>query len=208
MSAIRLRGATSGTTDVVAAAIAGDGVLTLPTGTGTLATQAFVNTAVAAGGKVLQVVSVTKTDTFSTTSTSYVDITGVSISITPSATTSKIMVMAETAGGGGTSDMTMHFRVTRNGTGVNVGDADGSRVRNTFSIYTTTASGIPGGGWRPNINGNSTFLDSPATVSAVTYKLQMLVDSGTGYVGRPGDNPDDSRVGRSPTNLTLWEISA
>jgi len=48
MSAIRLRGATSGTTDVVAAAIAGDGVLTLPTGTGTLATAASVTAAQAA----------------------------------------------------------------------------------------------------------------------------------------------------------------
>jgi len=45
MSAIRLRGATSGTTDVVAAAIAGDGVMTLPPGTGTLATEASVATA-------------------------------------------------------------------------------------------------------------------------------------------------------------------
>ena len=45
MSAIRLRGATSGTTDVVAAAIAGDGVMTLPSGTGTLATAASVATA-------------------------------------------------------------------------------------------------------------------------------------------------------------------
>ena len=45
MSAIRLRGATSGTTDVVAAAIAGDGVMTLPTGTGTLATTASVTAA-------------------------------------------------------------------------------------------------------------------------------------------------------------------
>jgi hypothetical protein len=56
MSAIRLRGATSGTTDVVAAAIAGDGVLTLPSGTGTLATAAYVATAkaeaIAGGGLV------------------------------------------------------------------------------------------------------------------------------------------------------------
>ncbi len=56
MSAIRLRGATSGTTDVVAAAIAGDGVLSLPSGTGTLATAASVATAkaeaIAGGGLV------------------------------------------------------------------------------------------------------------------------------------------------------------
>lgn len=48
MSAIRLRGATSGTTDVIAAAIAGDGVLSLPSGTGTLATAASVTAAQAA----------------------------------------------------------------------------------------------------------------------------------------------------------------
>ena len=44
------------------------------------------------GGKVLQVVSTAKTDTFSTSSTSFTDITGLSVAITPSATSSKILV--------------------------------------------------------------------------------------------------------------------
>ena len=43
-------------------------------------------------GNILQVVSTTKTDTFSTTSTSYVDITGLSVSITPTSTSSKIFI--------------------------------------------------------------------------------------------------------------------
>ena len=93
MSAIRLRGATSGTTDVVAAAIAGDGVLSLPTGTGTLATQAFVDAAVAAGGKVLQVVRNTDSTDRSTTSTSFVDVTGMTVSITPTVSTSNILLI-------------------------------------------------------------------------------------------------------------------
>ena len=44
------------------------------------------------GGKILQVVSVTKTEQFSSSSTSYTDITGCTLNITPSATSSKIYV--------------------------------------------------------------------------------------------------------------------
>ena len=47
------------------------------------------------GGKVLQVVSVAKTDTFSTTSNSFVDVTGLTLNITPSATSSKILVLCD-----------------------------------------------------------------------------------------------------------------
>ena len=50
--------------------------------------------AVLPAGSIIQVVSTTKTDTFSTTSTSFSDVTGFSVSITPTSTSSKIMVMA------------------------------------------------------------------------------------------------------------------
>jgi len=85
MSAIRLRGATSGTTDVVAAAIAGDGVLTLPSGTGTLALDSAV-------GKVLQVVRATDATDRLTTSTSFVD-ASISVTITPQRSTSAILII-------------------------------------------------------------------------------------------------------------------
>ena len=45
-------------------------------------------------GKILQVVSTFKNDTFSTTSSSYVDVTGLSVAITPSATSSKILILS------------------------------------------------------------------------------------------------------------------
>ena len=46
-------------------------------------------------GSVLQVVQTVKTDTFATTSTSFVDITGVSVAITPSSTSSKILIQVQ-----------------------------------------------------------------------------------------------------------------
>jgi hypothetical protein len=48
-----------------------------------------------ATGKVLQVVQTTKTDTFTTTSTSFTDVTGLSVSITPSSASSKILIFSE-----------------------------------------------------------------------------------------------------------------
>ena len=155
------------------------------------------------GGKILQVVSVNKTDTFSTTSTSFVDITGVTVSITPSSTSSKIMVFAEVTGGS-PNDNTVHFRVARNGTGLNVGAAAGSRVQGTFSVYN---SGSLVGGRVSVVNGNSTFLDSPASTSALTYTLQTRVNGGTGFVGRSGADADSAEYARTPTNLTVMEVA-
>jgi hypothetical protein len=165
--------------------------------------QAFNGSAFAPLGTILQVVSVTKTDTFSTASTTFVDITGVTASITPSSTSSKIMVFAETAGGSD-NDVTVHFRVARGGTALNVGDVAGSRVQATFSIFSNNANV---GGRVSVVNGNSTFLDSPASTSSLTYTLQMRVNTGNGYVGRNGENSDNAFAARTPTNLTLMEVA-
>jgi len=71
MGNVRLYGSTSGYTELAPPAVAPDGVLSLPSGTGTLATLAVV----AAGGKVLQVVGGSTTTPTSTTSTSFVPTT-------------------------------------------------------------------------------------------------------------------------------------
>ena len=77
MGNVRLYGSTSGYTELAPPAVAPDGVLSLPSGTGTLLT--------AEGGKVLSVNSVTSAATFSTSSTSFVDVTSMSITLTPKA---------------------------------------------------------------------------------------------------------------------------
>lgn len=159
-------------------------------------------------GSVLQVVSTIKTDTFSTTSTSFIDITGLSVSITPTSASSKILVQyyvcfgqSDSSGnrGGG-------FRVTRNGTAIGIADAAGSRSRQgSFCVSSITWEGC-------NV-ANQQFLDSPATTSALTYQLQLLFSGGasaTGYINRSGRYVDAAENAQGPwtSGITVMEIAA
>jgi hypothetical protein len=149
--------------------------------------------------RILQVVNTLKNDTFSTTSTSFVDLTGLSATITPSSTTSKILVMVtvsgageNTPGSGGTG-----YVILRNSTQIAVNTAlptDLTGQLSTRNLGTSTAV---------TLNHATNFLDSPATVSAITYKIQVKASAGTLYVNRDGDNENGS-----VSTLTLMEISA
>ena len=201
MSAIRLRGATSGTTDVVAAAIAGDGVMTLPTGTGTLATAAYVDAAVAAGWKVLQVVSVTKTDTFSTTSSSFIDITDLAVTITPSNVSSRILVLSSINAATQTGTNRAGLRLVRGSTAIGVGAAAGSRTLAAATVFSADGNDID--------NQNVTFVDSPATTSATTYKIQIIsTGAGTIFCNRSSSDSDSSTQYRTASTITVLEIGA
>jgi hypothetical protein len=84
MGNVRLYGSTSGYTELAPPAVAPDGVLSLPSGTGTLLT--------AEGGKVLQIVRATDVTLRTTTSTSFVD-ASISVTITPQKATSAILLI-------------------------------------------------------------------------------------------------------------------
>ena len=90
--------------------------------------QTKVATDFLGAGAVGQIVSVTKTDSFSTTSTSLADITGFTASITPQATSSKILVLSSFAWGSDKSPYPK-FTLLRGSTEINVGDALGSSSR-------------------------------------------------------------------------------
>ena len=90
-------------------------------------------------GSVLQVLSTVKTDTFSSTSTSLTDITGLSVAITPSSTSNKILVIVNCAVTG--ADAGIGFSIVRGSTEIYLGDADGSKSR--FSMTGFYASGSP-----------------------------------------------------------------
>ena len=110
-------------------------------------------------GSVLQVVQGLYTNNFSTTSTSYVD-TGLSASITPSSTSSKILVMVSQQGFKAGSSDTYYYNILRGST--QIGE---TRVQ----IQTTSQSSA----------GNYLHrLDSPSTTSSITYKTQVHSDSG------------------------------
>jgi hypothetical protein len=154
----------------------------------------------ALGGKLGQVVSTNKTDTFSSSSTSYVDITGMSVSITPSAATSKILVVANLMIGSTATDPITQINLVRGSTSIAQGDAAGSRTR--------AATGV-----RVDISANClslgiNFLDSPATTSSTTYKLQMLMNSGTSYLNRSNTDSDSAVFARYSSTITVMEILA
>ena len=152
-------------------------------------------------GSVLQVVSATKTDTFSTTSTTYVDVTGLSVSITPTSTSSKIVVSFMFNGGVDTSSQGIILQLVRNSTPICVGDAVGSRPSCTASIGVGSTYSVEAF--------SGSYLDSPATTSATTYKIQMIANAGvTAYVNRSVTDRNTSLYDpRTASTITVMEIA-
>jgi len=151
--------------------------------------------------RTLQVVSTSKTDTFSSATTgAFTDITGMTVSITPSAATNKVFITAAVmATGVQAGTASRYIRLVRDSTAIAVGDTAGSRISATITSVTTADS--------PNsmvIN----FLDSPATTSATTYKLQFFADGITFYLNRGPSDPNGTNGGRFQSSITVMEISA
>ena len=164
LNATNLKHASSGSNNIVLAA---DGSTTISNLSGGV-------------GKILQVKQTFKNDTASTSSGSFADISGFTVSITPSATSNKILYkgslyLAYTGAEG-------NFRLTRtvSGTATEVGnasvvddDADGAFAIGGGSQYTVATF---------------SFLDSPNTTSAITYGIKWHMHSGTMYLNRTWDN--------------------
>lgn len=154
-------------------------------------------------GKILQVVSVTKTDVFSSTNgTTWADVTGLSVAITPSATSSKILVCWNVALGVSATSNNIYMRMLRGSTAISVGDAALTRNRSTGGSVLFSASA-----W---VMVAGTYLDSPATISATTYKAQLASQGSiTKYVNNDGTGADISySVGRTASTITLMEVGA
>lgn len=151
--------------------------------------------------RILQVVQTVKTDTFSTASTTYVDITGLSVSITPSSTSSKVLVFMDTKTNSAAGSATYAMQLVRGSTGIYIGDAAGSRFRATYGTAANVGDLI--------MQNCSVFLDSPATTSATTYKVQLRTNTAsTIYLNRTGNDPDSGNGIRTASSITVMEISA
>ena len=141
----------------------------------------------AGGGKVLQVVNGTRLTSTSTTSTSYVD-TNLTATITPSSATSKILVFVSQTGllkDAGNSGNGIAIRLMRDSTEILILEAYAGF--NQVSEY-------------QNVAGTScTYLDDPATTSAITYKTQFKSITGHTVITQY-DNGDST--------ITLMEIGA
>jgi hypothetical protein len=152
-------------------------------------------------GSVLQVVSTTKTDTFTSTVTgTYTDITGMSVSITPTSNTSKILVHVTGAGMGQVGVSSLTVQLLRGSTAISVGDTAGSRTSASTNSYSSDSTQL--GPFAIH------FLDSPATTSSTTYKIQFRLGSGTFYFNRTQSDSDSASVARIASTITVMEIAA
>lgn len=148
-----------------------------------------------APGHVIQVQSVTKVNDWTTTSTSYVDIAGLSVDITPKSANSKILVVATVSMAQVTSSDAL-VQLLRGSTILSNGTF-GSLANGFAQVPSTYANLIS--------NQNITYLDSPASTSTQTYKIQGRVySSGTMCVNRRGV---DGAFGTS-SSITVMEVAA
>jgi len=165
-------------------------------------------TGMPAGGKVLQVVSVSKADTYSSSGTTFADITGLAASITPSATTSKIMVIIDLGYSmASVNNTTFNLRALRDSTVIAAGNTSGSRDLGFFEHNTAQAFYDI---YLNLLRTGVTDLDSPSSTSSLTYKVQGRISnpSNTFYINRSANDTDSSRYVRSSSTITLMEIGA
>jgi hypothetical protein len=177
--------------------------------TGNVLTAAYVND-LRGAFRVLKVVSTTKQDTFaaSVASLASVDVTGLSATITPSATTSTILI---TVNMNGVTDVSGSIRpyitaqLKRGATLIGGGNVVGSR----------TTANMAGNG-PTGTNDQTTcisfsFMDSPATTSATTYQVALFNAFGATFdlrVNRVGGDADVASTVRLSSTITVMEISA
>jgi hypothetical protein len=156
----------------------------------------------AAAGKIAQVVSTTKTDTFTMSSTTYADVTGLSVSITPTLSTSKILVFVSMMGQGTAGGADMGGRLLRDSTAISVGTGVSTRTAASVSVGAAATSA--------QFFSGVTFLDSPATTSATTYKMQVKANGGGAavYVNRSSNDVDDPAIFRTVSSITVMEVLA
>ena len=174
-------------------------VMTLPdTADGTILTTTNPR-----AGSILQVIQAVKTDTFSHLNEAFTDITGLSVAITPTSTSSKILIKYGGCMGSG-SNRVGHIKLLRGSTDIFIGDqgATSSQARSSSSCMQSQTYSISAFGGE--------FLDSPSTTSATTYKLQIAAGDQDFqvHVGRSHDNSNEFSRSKTPSFITVMEVAA
>jgi hypothetical protein len=200
---LKLNGATSGSVELdVPAAIGSDLNITIPGAAGTL-------DRLERAGNILQVVSTTKTDVYSETFATRGeggDITGFTVTITPSSASSKILLTGfMSMGSDDVNNNLMSYRIYRDTTLISIGNSDGSTSRVTGSCNLDN-----GGNRLPGV-ATINFLDSPSTTSSVTYSIRFVQAYATNvvlYLNRGGDTLDSDTRHRATSTITAMEVAA
>jgi hypothetical protein len=145
------------------------------------------------GGKVLQVVQAVKTDTQSVGNRTFVDITDLSVTITPTSSSSKFLIMYHIGMVGTDNSGPLVTRILRDSTDIGSG-VSGTLNSNAGTYLASSTLAASSAGF---------YLDSPSTSSQIVYKLQMASDSTTAYVNRrAGDT-----FFRTSSTFTVMEVA-
>jgi hypothetical protein len=138
------------------------------------------------------VVTAFKTDTFSTSSTSLTNVTGLEVTITPSSDTSKVLLIASFGVGHSTNQLS-YFDFAEGTTSILVAAANTPHTMNVLVDNLSRVSPV-------TIHG----LHAPGVATPVTYRVRCRTDAGTVYVGRPGTD----NVRNVASMLTAIEVAA
>ena len=153
-------------------------------------------------GSVLQVVQTYFTGTFATSVYSGIDITGLSVAITPSSTSSKILVTSTVSGFAHNDGPLLTLK--RNGTTIGLADGAGSHGRMSFSGGLYTGDG--GGSTYMQLVNTACYLDSPSSTSELTYKVYYQNTGNQLRVNHKENDSNDMQGSRSVSHITVQEI--
>tara|TARA_R110002012_G_scaffold24645_1_gene82130 strand:- start:1002 stop:1709 length:708 start_codon:yes stop_codon:yes gene_type:complete len=154
------------------------------------------------GGKIGQVVSThTNATSFSTSSSTLVDVTGMSVAITPSATSSKILIMASVTATSNES--------TRCFIGLKRGSTAIANCSPSGSQIAGVNTGHEQEGNNALFNYHISFLDSPSSVSEQTYKITGCAEGSDVFrLNRSPGDADSNTVSRGASSITVMEVLA
>jgi hypothetical protein len=156
---------------------------------------------------VLQVLQAVKTNTFSTTSATFGNVTDLTVSITPASASNRILIAGVLQTSSNANDM-YKIRIAKNGTAIFVGDTVAGATSGLSQFYLATSGTL--GNWS-TLPVPVYYLDSPATTSAVTYSWQVRVQGSgsTLWINRTSDqsgNTEQNFYGAS--SIIVMEIAA
>ena len=167
-----------------------DGAVTLPVSRNDLSLS----------GGIVQVVQTEQTaaSSISNPGGTFVDLSGMSVTITPTSTSSRIFIHAQINITGREATNVMHGRLDRNGTIIHLGDADGSKNRSFAE-----GQPVPDGSSGQII---CMFVDSPATTDPLIYKIQVTSNNII-FFNRAAHSENDNNTGsRTASSIIAMEI--
>jgi len=155
------------------------------------------------GGKINQVVQTVNSTISQMSSSSFADVSGMSVAITPSASDSKVLITVSLYAGQNTNSVAF-FKLLRGSTVIGSASDAGDRVGCNFSF------GVDGGDGHSQVHSNSySYLDSPSTTSATTYKIQgASYNNATLTFNRTPNDADHTTSARCTSVITAMEVLA